>query len=222
MGRDALLRCSAGFALAAPAHLVFAQEGHDKAAARPADEHATEIAHDGGHAKEVVGAIPTAAQGIATGITALLVFALVFIVLRIKVWPAISQGLDERAAKITSEIEAAAAARKQAAEALESYQENLAEARAEAQKMLDDTRAQQQKMAADLKAKADIELNDMRDKARRDIESAKRAALNEIYAESTATATMLASKILAREVNASDHQRLIDESLAELQTASSN
>ena len=33
-------------------------------------------------------------------------------------------------------------------------------------------------------------------------------------------ATQIASKILAREVNAGDHQRLIDESLAELQTAS--
>lgn len=224
MGRDALLRLSAGLTFAAPAHLVFAQEGHDETA-QPADEHAadthaTEAAHGGGH--EEVGAIPTPAQGIATGITAIIVFAIVFFVLRAKVWPSISQGLDERAAKITSEIEAAAAARKQAAEALETYQQNLAEARAEAQKMLDDTRAQQQKMAADLKAKADVELNEMRDKARRDIESAKRAALNEIYAESTATATLLASKILAREVNAGDHQRLIDESLAELQTASSN
>ncbi len=213
-GTPVCLPLFAGFFAVTPA--VFAQDGTHDADGHAADTHTGEYA-DG---YETVGALPTVKQGLATGITAIIVFALVFAVLRIKVWPAISKGLDERADKIASEIEAAAAARKQAAEALESYQENLAEARAEAQKMLDDTRAQQQKMAADLKAKADIELNDMRDKARRDIEAAKRAALNEIYAESTATATLIASKILAREVNASDHQRLIDESLAELQTAS--
>lgn len=208
----------AGFFAVAPAALAQDQaHGDDHAAdgGHAADGH-TE--HAGDH--EVVGALPTAKQGLATGITAIIVFALVFIVLRVKVWPVISKGLDERADKIKSEIEAAASARKQAAEALETYQQNLAEARAEAQKMLDETRTQQQKMASDLKAKADVELNDMRDKARRDIEAAKRAALNEIYAEASTMATQIAGKILAREVNAGDHQRLIDESLAELQTAS--
>jgi F-type H+-transporting ATPase subunit b len=170
-------------------------------------------------AEEAVEALPTVKQGLATGITAVVVFALVFFALRVKVWPVITKGLDERAEKIKREIEAAAAARRQAAEALETYQQNLAEARAEAQKMLEQTRAQQQKMAADLKAKADAELNDLRDKARRDIEAAKRAALGEIYAEASSMATEIAGKILAREVRPEDHQRLIDESLAELEAA---
>ncbi len=211
MSRDDLfLKLSAGVALTAPAHLVFAAEG-------PGDQtHAAE----GTHAKEEVGAIPTVTQGLATGITAVLVFFLVLAVLYAKVWPNITKGLDERANKIKDEIESAAAARKQAAAALESYQQNLAQARAEAQKMLEDTRTQQQKLAADLKAKADIELTEMRDKARRDIETAKRAALNEIYASTADIATLMAGKILAREVSASDHQRLVDESLTELQTAS--
>lgn len=171
-------------------------------------------------AEEKVGAIPSVKQGLATGITAILVFGIVFFILAAKVWPAITKGLDERAAKIQEEIAAAERARQQAADALETYQQNLAEARAEAQKMLEETRTQQQAMAAELRAKADAELNDMRDKARRDIEAAKRAALNEIYADATGMAAQIASKILAREVTAGDHQRLIDESLAELQTAS--
>lgn len=207
---DLLLKLAAGTALTAPAHLVFAAGPGD-------DAHPAE----GTHAKEEVGAIPTVKQGIATGITAVFVFCLVLAVLYAKVWPTITKGLDERADKIQGEIEAAAAARKQAAEALESYQQNLAEARAEAQKMLEDARSQQQKLAADLKAKADTELTDMRDKARHDIEMAKRAALSEIYANTADIATQLAGKILAREVSATDHQQLIDESLAELQTTSS-
>ena len=67
------------FMLAAPA---LAQEGH-------------------GEAHEAVGAIPTQSQGIASAVTALVVFALVFAVLAVKVWPTISTALDERANILT-------------------------------------------------------------------------------------------------------------------------
>ncbi len=162
--------------------------------------------------------MPSVDEGLITGITALVVFAIVFAVLALKVWPVISKALDERAGKIRSEIEAAEKAQKQAKAALEQYEKNLAEARAEAQKMLDSARAQQLAISADLKAKADTELNAMRDRARKDIDSAKRAALNEIYEESAKIATSIASKILQREVTPGDQARLVEESLRELAT----
>jgi F-type H+-transporting ATPase subunit b len=71
---------------------------------------------------------------VATAITALVVFAVVFAVLATKVWPTITKGLDERANKITGEIEAAENARKQAKDALEQYQQSLKQARAEARR----------------------------------------------------------------------------------------
>lgn len=223
MGRDMSFKLAAATLASASSATLFAagQDGQEGAAPPAAEEtHAQEAAHGGAVHAESPSAIPGVKEGLVTGLTAVIVFVIVAAVLRAKVWPMIAKGLDERVDKIKGEIEAAAAARKQAAAALESYQQNLAEARAEAQKMLDDTRVQQQKMTADLKAKADVELNDMRDKARRDIETAKRTALNEIYAEAANLATLLAGKILAREVSAADHQRLVDESLSELQAAS--
>lgn len=215
MGRDKTLVLTAGALSAASPLFALAQEHAGQDA--PAAGHATE----GAHGAEKAGAIPSVKEGLVTGLTAVIIFAIVAAVLRVKVWPMITKGLDERADKIRGEIEAAAAARKQAAEALETYQQNLAEARAEAQKMLEETRTQQQKLAADLKAKSEAELNEMRDKARRDIEAAKRAALNEIYTDAVNLATQIAGKILTREVSASDHQRLVEESLNELQAASS-
>ena len=167
-------------------------------------------------AAEDVGPIPSLKQGLATGVTALLVFTVVLVVLRVKVWPTIGKALDERAAKIKEEIESAELARQQAKDALEGYQKSLADARAEAQKMLDATRAQQQALAAELKTKADAELAAMREKAMRDIDSAKRAALSEVYAQAAQLATMAAGKILRREVNPGDAQRMVDESLAQL------
>jgi F0F1-type ATP synthase membrane subunit b/b' len=102
------------------------------------------------------------------------------------------------------------------------YEKSLAQARAEAQRMLDDTRAQQNKLAAELKARNEAELGQMRERAMKDIEGAKRAALNEIYADAATLATHVASKILGREVSSGDQQRLVEESLRELKSVQSN
>ncbi|MBX3402350.1 MAG: F0F1 ATP synthase subunit B [Phycisphaeraceae bacterium] len=173
-------------------------------------------------ADESVGALPTVKQGLATGITGIIVFLLVLAILATKVWPTITTALDQRAEKIKEEIEAAELAQQQAREALQQYEKSLAQARAEAQKMLDDAKAQQQAIAADLKAKSDVELNAMRERAKRDIDSAKRAALAEIYAETSSLAASIAGKILQKEIRPQDQQRLVDESLAEFQAAHAN
>lgn len=177
------------------------------ALALAADEH--------GHTK--LAPMASAKEGIVAGVTALVVFAIVAAVLALKVWPVISKALDERAEKIRSEIESAEMAQKQAKAALEQYEKNLAEARAEAQKMLNDAVTQQQALVADQKAKAEVEISAMRDRARRDIESAKRAAIEEVYAAAVSQASAMAGKILRREISAGDQQRLVEESLAELQ-----
>ena len=51
------------------------------------------------------------------------------------------------------------------------------------------------------------------------LEAAKRLALSEIYAEASNLSTAVASKILARELNAGDQRRLVDDALTELKTA---
>ena len=181
-----------------------------------ADDHAhDDHGHADGHHEEV-GPIPNFAQAIAPAIATIVVFLVVLFVLSTQVWPKIAKGLADREEKIRAEIKNAEDARKQAKQALEQYQQNLAEARAEANKMIEQARQQQTAVAAELKAKADAELTAMREKATRDIDSAKRAALAEIYAESAALATTMASKILRREVGTQDQQRFLDESLAEL------
>jgi F-type H+-transporting ATPase subunit b len=169
------------------------------------------------HGHTALSPTPSPKEGIVTGITAIVVFLIVLAFLSLKVWPVISKGLDERAEKIRTEIEAAEMAQKQAKAALEQYERNLADARAEAQKMLTDAVAQQQTLVADQKAKAEVEIGAMRERARKDIEAAKRAAIEEVYSAAVGQATLMASKILRREMSANDQQRLVEESLAELQ-----
>jgi F-type H+-transporting ATPase subunit b len=174
-----------------------------------ADEHPAEKAEAMGGVKE----------GVATAITALVVFALVFAVIATKIWPAIARGLDQRADKIREEIEAAEMARRQAKDALEQYQKSLADARSEAQKMIESTKAQQSALAAELRAKSEIELNQLRERAMKDIDTAKRAAVSEIYSQYTSMGTLIAGKILRRNISAEDNQRLVEESLQQLQTS---
>lgn len=168
-------------------------------------------------AAEEVGALPNVKQGLVTGITAIVVFLFVIAVLGAKVWPAISNGLDDRNNKIRSEIEAAEKARKAAAEALAQYEASLAQARTEAQKLIEQTKAQQSQLAAELRAKSEIELNAMRERAVKEIQQAKQAAVAELYTDATNLATMVAGKILKREINANDQRQLVEESIGQLQ-----
>ena len=62
-----------------------------------------------------------------------------------------------------------------------------------------------------------IELNAMRERAVKEIQQAKQAAVAELYTDATNLATMVAGKILKREINSQDQQRLVEESLGQLQ-----
>ncbi|HYE63498.1 MAG TPA: F0F1 ATP synthase subunit B [Phycisphaerales bacterium] len=165
------------------------------------------------------GVVPKLQEGIVPMLVAIGVFIVVLAIASKLVWPKILGGLRDRENKIREEIEAAEMARTQAKDALEQYQQSLAQARAEAQKMIETTKAQQATLAAELRAKADAELSAMRDRAMRDIEAAKRAAVSEIYNLGTTVAIDAASKILRRNVNSNDTQRLVEESLQQLQTS---
>ncbi len=177
-------------------------------------------AHGGEHGGAASPVTFDPRQGLPSAITAIVVFLIVMGVLSTMVWPKIVKGLDERNEKIVGEIAAAEQARAQAKEALDEYEKNLAAARAESQKMLEETRAQQAQLAAQLKANADAELSAMREKALSEIEVAKKQALGELYNESVNLATVMAGKILQRQVSVEDQQRLMDESIAEMKSVS--
>jgi len=212
IARNTLILIAAVAALSLLPAQTRAQPEH--AATTPAAH--TDAAHESHAGHDPVGVIPTVRQGIVPAIVALVVFSVVFGLLSTMVWPKISAGLKERENKIRDEIDSAEQARKQAKDALDQYQQSLAQARAESQKMLEQTKAQQLALAADLKAKAEVELGQLREKATRDIEQAKRAAIAEIYAQTTTLATAVAAKILRREIRPEDQQQLVEESLRQM------
>lgn len=166
---------------------------------------------------EKAGVLPTLAQGIVPMIVSLAVFGIVFAILAVAVWPKITKGLAEREAKIRSEIESAEMARQEAKMALEQYERALADARTQAQKELDKAKALQSQQLTELRAKADAEMAGLKDKAMHEIEAAKKIAIQEIYSQGAALSTAVAGRILQRELNPSDYQRLVDEAVGGLQ-----
>lgn len=178
-----------------------------------------EVPHADDHDEEHVegGVIPPPKAGVPMSIAAIVIFLIVFWILSRTAWPKMLSGLADREAKLREGIEASKRLKIEADQIRSEYEARLAEARAEAQTMLAETKAQQQAFAAELRQKAEQELTAMKERARRDIDAAKRAAVGEIYSEAADLATMVAARILKREVSPTDQQRLVDESLAQLQ-----
>lgn len=159
---------------------------------------------------------------ILPGITAMIVFLAAFGILAWKVWPPIIKALDEREAKIRQEIASAEQAREQAKAALAEYQRSLASAREEANQMIAKARADAKATAEEVRARIEAEAAESKARAMREIESAKQAAVTALYAEASNLAVAIASKILQREINSQDQQRLVDASLQELTKIAEN
>lgn len=175
-------------------------------------------AEEAGHAQEPN---PVDFQAV-TFVAGLVLFVALVLVLNKYVWPHILSALQAREDKIRGDIETAERTRKQAERALQEYEKALAEARNEAAKMLEAAKADQQKIATELRIKTDAEISSMRDAATRDIETAKRAAIAEVYSSMAQTATSIASKILQRELNPDDQRQLVEESLGQLAAVRAN
>ena len=151
-------------------------------------------------------------QAVATAI----VFLVVFMVLKRVAWGKILQGLQDREDKIRKDLEDAHGAARKADETLKQYKAMLAEGRDEAQKLIDRSRSEAERISHQMREDAATQITQMRQRAAHDIQSAKEQAINDIYSEVAGLSTAVAGRILQREIDGADQQRLIQASLDEL------
>ncbi len=149
-----------------------------------------------------------------TFIVVLLAFLVVVWVIGKKVLPVLNERLAERQDQIRGELEAADKAKADAEEADTERRAALEEARAQAREIV--SRAESTAAQKELAAEADAQA--IRDRMIRDAEAevavARRAAVEEVTARVGEIVLAAAERVIGREIQAADHQDLIDEAIA--------
>lgn len=152
-------------------------------------------------------------------IWAVVLFVIFASILGFVVWPKILGALQAREQKLEGDLVGAEIARKEAQAALAEYKTKIAEAQKEAQRVIEEAREAAKQVASKEVADAQAKIAADNQRALAEIASAKQQALNEVYAQTAELSTLIAGRILKREINAADQQQLVADSLAELTKA---
>jgi len=200
-----------GMALATGAATLHGQE----APAVPATVHA-DAAPKHGEAKEG-NPLMEETTNVASYVFTVLVFLVLLTVLRFTAWKPILAALKSREVAIREGLEAAARARDEAARTTRDLEGKIAEAQRVGAQALAQAKQDAVQVAITIKAQAEAEAAALKDRTLRDIEAAKQQAVLEINLHAAELGTSIARKILQRNVTAEDQERLVAESLAQLQ-----
>lgn len=162
--------------------------------------------------------IPHTAEIIAGAVA----FALLYLVIRSKVFPMFEKAFAARTEAIQGGIEKAERAQQEAQAALESYTRQLADARGEAQTIREEARAQGAAIVEEMRSRAQEEAARITAAAQATIEAERQQAITSLRNEVGALATELASKIVGEALD--DHvrqTRIVDRFLEDLEKSKS-
>jgi F-type H+-transporting ATPase subunit b len=159
------------------------------------------------------------AGDIGNALWTLVIFGLVVVVLGKFAWGPLLKSLQAREEFIRESLEKARLEREMAELRLREYEERLATARAEATAIVEEGRrdadAVKRRIEEDAKREADKAI----ERAKREIQIATDTATKELYTLSARLATDMAAKVIGRELNPRDHERLIAEAIEGLNSA---
>jgi F-type H+-transporting ATPase subunit b len=159
------------------------------------------------------------------GLTALwtiIVFLVLLVVIRAAAWKPIQKVLTEREKFITDSLQQAKKDREEAEARLREYGEKLESARAEATAIVAEARRDAEVVKHKIEDDGKEEAAATLVRAKREIAVATDTAVKQLYTLSADLATNVASRIIRKELDAKEHQRLIAESIEELEAASGN
>ncbi len=158
------------------------------------------------------------AGDIGNMIWTLVVFALVVFVLGKFAWKPILSGLQAREDFIRTSLEEAKADRDQAEAALRGVEDKLQEARAEASAIVEEGRRDADGVRQRIEVETREEAEKMVARAKREIDLATQSAVKELYTKAETLAIEAASAVVRREINAEDHQRLIQDAISAIES----
>lgn len=143
-------------------------------------------------------------------------FVLLLVVLGKFAWKPLLNGLEARENGIRDSIETAEKLKAEAETILAEHKRKVEEASSEVKQILDEGRERANEMKEKILSEARASAKATVDRATREIEVAEQQALDSIRAEAVDLSIALASKVLGRTLEKSDHEELIRESMKEL------
>ena len=149
----------------------------------------------------------------------LIAFFLFFIIFGRKLWSALAQMLDDRAAKVRAELEEAARLRREAEAMLRDAEARRVEALREAQALIEGAKTEAGRVAAAAGAEAEASARRREQMAMDRIAAAEKAAVDEVRLTAVEVATMAARQVIAEGLSADADSRLIDHAITQLPSA---
>ena len=146
----------------------------------------------------------------------LICFAITFFVLKRFAFGPIQRVIDERRERIRQSIEEADRARSEARRMLEEHRAMMGQARGDAERIMAEARRVADAQRERLKEELDIDRRRRLEDATRQIESETRRALEQIRAEVAELVVDATAKVTGKVLDESDHRRLIDEAIGDL------
>lgn len=123
----------------------------------------------------------------------------------------INEILEKRRNLADKEIKEAREAKDEADSLKVQYEDSLTNAHAEAAQIVSDAQKEAQQKADTLVHEAEAEAQSIKARAAADIEQEKKKAINEAKDEIGSLAMEIAGKVVEKEINESDHKKLIDD-----------
>ena len=143
-------------------------------------------------------------------------FLLLIFLVKKYAWGNITSILDQRAEKISSDIDGAEEARKKAEELASKREAELAGSRTEAKTIIENAKETAEKSKSDILAEAKLEAGRLKEKANQEIAQNKAEALQSVKGEVADLTVSLAGKIISQNLDGHAHKELIDQYIDQL------
>ena len=137
-------------------------------------------------------------------------FLLLIILIKKFAWENITSTFEQRAKKISDDIDGAESARQKAEDLAQKRETELAGSRQEATTIIENAKETAEKNKAGILADAADEAGRLKEKANKEIAQTKAEALNSIKGDVADLTVNLASKILGQQLDQEAHKELID------------
>jgi F-type H+-transporting ATPase subunit b len=153
------------------------------------------------------------------GIWTIIVFLVLFLVLRKYAWGPMLQGLKTREETIHNALDEAHKAQADAQRLRDQLQAEMNRAHDKAREIHEEARRNAERASNEMIAKARTEIQAEHERRRRELDIARDQALQALWNQTAQLATLVSAKAIRRQLTADDHRRFVDEAIAELHKA---